>query len=64
MVVLTLIVFLQGNTSGVPSVSQQITPSMEVCRAAEKIAREELAQFNTDRWFVRESGIQSSCKPL
>lgn len=64
MVVLTLIVFLQGNTSGVPSVSQQITPSMKVCRDAEKIAREELAKFNTDRWFVLESGIQSSCTPL
>lgn len=64
MVLLTLIVFLEGNTSHVPSVSQQITPSMEVCRAAERIAREELAKFNTERWFVGAAEIKSTCKPI
>jgi len=64
MVILTLIVFLDSNQSGTPSVSQQMTPSMEVCRIAEKIAREELAKLNEVRWHVIPSDMQSSCKTL
>jgi len=64
MVLLTLIVFLDGNTSSNPSVTQQITPSMEVCRAAERIARDELAYFNEKHWFRIPAEIQATCKPL